>query len=307
MKFSELVELFLLDRRTRDCNLGSVQTYRQHCTLFVQWLENLGVADTSQFNASLSEKYLETLRTRDQLRRTGKLSSVTIHKRMKHLKTFFLWLVRKDYIDRDVLSSFPLPKSRKRLPKGLPPEQVAQLLSVPMSERDHAIICLMLDSGLRLSELAALLLDDVDLARGMVRVRHGKGDKERYALFGASASEVLRSWLTVRVSSLPNFFVNIHGEILTPGGVYKVVRRLALLAGFKTYPHALRHTFATEFLNAGGQVTDLQLLMGHEKIETTLVYAHVALDSMRRRFAGLSLVNRIEEGMKATSENQAMK
>jgi site-specific recombinase XerD len=70
------------------------------------------------------------------------------------------------------------------------------------------------------------------------------------------------------------------------------------LAGLKVHPHALRHTFATEFLNLGGQVTDLQLLMGHEKIETTLVYAHVALDPMRKRFAGLSLANRIEENKK---------
>lgn len=292
MKLSELVDLFLLDRRTRDCGLGSVQTYRQHCTLFVQWLASLGISDISQFEVSLVEKYLDSLRTRDQLRRTGKLSSVTIHKRMKHLKTFFLWMVRKDYIDRSVLSSFPMPKTRKRLPKALSPDDVQRLLDVPMSERDRAIVCMMLDSGLRLSEVAALTLDDIDLMRGMVRVRHGKGDKERYALFGSTTVEVLKAWLAVRVSSNSAVFVNAQEQRLTAGGMYKVVRRVARSAGLKVHPHALRHTFATEYLNADGLVTDLQLLMGHEKIETTLIYAHVALDSMRRRFASLSLVNR---------------
>lgn len=299
MKLSQAIDLFLLDRRTRDCGVNALAAYRQHCTMFLQWLDTLGISDLSQWDSTLLEKYLESLRSREQFRRAGKLSPITIHKRMKHLKTFFLWLVRKGYIERDVLASFPMPKSRKRLPKALSPDHVKALLSVYVSERDKAVLFLMLDSGLRISEVTALTIDDLDLIRGMVRIRHGKGDKERYSLFGQSTAECLRSWLAVRNFPSPFLFVDKWGNHLTVSGVYKIVKRVAKCAGVKVSPHALRHTFATEYLNAGGVISDLQLLMGHEHIETTLIYAQVALDPLRERFSRLSLINRLD-AMKKT-------
>jgi len=169
----------------------------------------------------------------------------------------------------------------------------AYLRSVKMSERDRAVLYLMLNSGLRISEVTALTIDDLDLVRGRVHVRHGKGDKERYSLFGPTAADCLRVWLVVRNSARPFLFVDKWGRHLTISGVYKIVKRVSGSAGVKVNPHALRHTFGTEFLNAGGLATDLQLLMGHEHIETTLIYAKVALDRIQERFAGLSLIERL--------------
>jgi site-specific recombinase XerD len=293
VKLSEAVDLFLYDRKVRGCGFEAMKAYKQHCTLFASFLNDIGVIDISQLDARGIEKYLDSLRTRDQLRRDGKLSPVSIHKRMKHVRTFLLWLVRKGHVSKDVDLSFPMPKLKERLPKALSPEQVKALLTVKMSERDRAVLYLMLGSGLRRSEVTELTLDDLDALRGRVHVRHGKGDKERYALFGLATADCLRAWLAVRKSPGPFLFVDKWGRHLTVSGVYKIVKRVARSAGAKVNPHALRHTFGTEFLNAGGLATDLQLLMGHSHIETTLIYAKVALDRVQERFSELSVLEHL--------------
>ncbi len=293
MRLSEAVALFLTDRHIRGCSDNALSAYSQHCTLFVSWLESVGVNEVSELCAGWIERYMESLRNRGQMRRQGKLSPVTVHKRMKHLRTFFLWLVRKGHVSKDVELSFPMPRNKERLPKALGPDEVKRLLAVEMSARDRAAIYLMVGSGLRVSEVAALTINDVDLERGRIHVRHGKGDKERYACFESVAGECLAEWLGARKADGPFLFVDRRGRHLTASGLYKIVKRVGELAGVKTHPHALRHTFGTEFLNAGGLATDLQLLMGHEHIETTLIYAKVALDRVQERFMGLSLLGRL--------------
>lgn len=293
MILREALEAFLADRRVRGCSPNGLAAYKSHCSLFVASLEAWGVMEVSDLGKSWIEKYLESLRGRDQLRRKGKLSPITIHKRMKHLRTFFLWLVRERHVSRDVDLSFPMPKKKERLPKFLAPDQVRALFSVKMSERDRAAICLMVNSGLRISEVTALTLDDLDLSRGRVRIRHGKGDKERYSVFQRYTGDCLRAWLAERASPERFVFVDRWGRHLSISGVYKVVKRIGRAAGVSVFPHALRHTFGTEFLNAGGLATDLQLLMGHEHIETTLIYAKVALDRVQERYEELFLMERL--------------
>lgn len=292
MNLWQAVQLFINDRKLRDCNAGTLQTYASQLRLFVDWLESVGVVDTSALTSDCITRYLDSLREREQLRRDGKLSPVTIHKRAKHIRTFLLWLVRRGSLSPDVLD-FPVPKIRRRLPKSLKPDEIDLLLSASLSTRDRAIILLMLDTGLRLSEVAALVLDDLDFRRGMIHVRHGKGDKERYVLFGAVCAEHLQAWLAERRTEHQALFVDKWGKPLTAGGVYKIVRRAARSVGLKIHPHQLRHTFATEFLDAGGQVTDLQKLLGHSDINTTMIYSNVSLGAIRQRFGSLSLVNRL--------------
>ena len=192
MKLREAVDLFLRECRVRGCGGNSVATYRQHCTLFVSWLEGVGITEVPQLDAVCLAEFMDSLRTRDQLRRDGKLSPVTIHKRMKHIRSFLIWLSRRGEIAREVVYSFKMPKIKRRLPKSLSPEQVRTLLSASMSARDRAVLYLMLESGLRLSEVAGLTVDDLDFSRGMVHVEHGKGDKERYSLFGSVTADCLR-------------------------------------------------------------------------------------------------------------------
>jgi integrase/recombinase XerC len=227
VNLSQAVESFIADRKSRDCGVHAIRAYRQHCGLFVAWLDDLKISDTSQLTSELFTQYLESMRERNQLRRVGKLSPVTLHKRMKHLRTFVIWLSHAGHIPKDTDLSFPMPKNRQRLPKALSPEQARKIISVKMSERDKAVLYLMLNSGLRISEVTALTLDDLDLVRGRVHVRHGKGDKERYSLFGPTTADCLRAWLAVRVSTSSFLFVDKWGRHLTISGVYKIVKRVS--------------------------------------------------------------------------------
>ena len=268
----------------RDCSVNALRAYKQHCNLFVDWCESVRVCSCGRVNRKLIERYMDSLRSRNQFRRKGKLSPVTIHKRMKHLRTFFLWLGRKCYASKGADLSFSIPRARERLPKALSPEQVKKLLSVSMSERDRVAIRLMLDAGLRIAEVTALVLDDLDLVRRTVHVRHGKGDKERYALVPVGIMECLKVWLSIRKSPGEFLLVDKWGRHLSASGVYKIVKRVGRSAGVKVAPHWLRHTFATDLVNRGFSISDLQLLMGHEQIQTTMIYSKVALARVQERF-----------------------
>ncbi len=299
MNLTQAIDLFL-KRKQVTCSTETLQNYSSGLRLFSAWLASVGVSDLDALSEKHFFDYLDSLRSRNQFRRAGKLTTITIHKRMKLTKSFLLWLAGQGLIAYALVSKFPIPKAGKRLPKALSPEQVKVLWAVPMSARDKSILALFLDSGLRVTELVNLVLLDLDLGRGVVHVAQGKGDKERYALFGQFTAEYLRVWLAERESSSDLVFVDKWGQGLTDSGVYKIIRRIAQQAGVKVHPHVLRHTFATQYLDAGGQVTDLQFLMGHTEIQTTMIYLSVSLERVRSQFAGRSLVNSIE-GKKESS------
>lgn len=299
MMVQEAVSRFLADRRARACGGYSVRTYDSQLSLFRDWLSDAGIVDVAGISRDLVQAYFESLKGRDQLRRPGKLSPVSIVSYSKTLRTFFLWCQKYRYLRSDLAHSFVVHKPSRRLPKSISPDDVRRLLSVSLTVRDRAVICLLLDSGLRIAELTALSVGDLDFGRFMVHVQRGKRDKERYSLFQVVTAGVLKEWMLQRapVSAADRVFVDRSGRPLTESGVFKIVRRAAQAAGVKVSPHRLRHTFATEYLDAGGKLEDLQLLMGHEHISTTMVYVHVALARLRRDHERLSVVNRISEVM----------
>jgi integrase/recombinase XerC len=153
----------------------------------------------------------------------------------------------------------------------------------PLGRRDRAILELFYASGLRLSELAALDLDEVNLASRMVRVL-GKGRKERIVPFNTSTAKAIRSYLAARYALGANssaradaLFVNYRGERLSVRSIDRLVRRYVAVAGARTgiSPHALRHSFATHLLQRGADLRAIQELLGHARLSTTQRYTHV--------------------------------
>lgn len=299
MRMQEAVSRFLADRRARACGSYSVRTYDSQLCLFRDWLSDAGIVDVAGITSDLVRAYFESLKQRDQLRRVGKLSPVSIVSYSKTLRTFFLWCQKLGYLRHDLAHSFIVHRPSRRLPKCISPSEIRQLLSVPLTVRDRAVVCLLLDSGLRIAELTMLELGDLDFDRLMVHVKRGKRDKERYSLFQVVTAGSLKAWLSDRrpAPGVDRLFVDRWGRPLTESGIFKIVRRVAVSAGVKVSPHRLRHTFATEYLDAGGKLEDLQLLMGHEHIATTMVYVHVAMARLRRDHERLSVVNRMSEVM----------
>ncbi|DAC50431.1 MAG TPA: hypothetical protein D7H92_00360 [Candidatus Poseidoniales archaeon] len=150
------------------------------------------------------------------------------------------------------------------------------------------VVTMMLDTGLRVSEVCELNLEDIDFDDGSARVLGGKGDKDRLVLFTTRTVERLRSWLPIRTRLAPGeeqaCFVNRHGRRLQPRGVQRMMDALGQEAGLpkgKLTPHVLRHNFATGLLERGADLVTIQRLMGHATIATTRVYLEISDQTLR--------------------------
>ncbi|MCL4464988.1 MAG: tyrosine-type recombinase/integrase [Chloroflexi bacterium] len=240
------------------------------------------------------------------------LSSVRVH--IQVLKAWSAYLTEERVFRSDPLARRGLlPKIPKPLPKFLTDEDRTKVMAHltqpdPTSARNLAIFCLLLDTGLRVSELAALKVADVDFRRNETRV-WGKGAKERRVGFGNRTARYLRGYVDFHRSRVDTHGVSegylflCHtghgrdgretiGEPLSTHGVKLVFRRLSEKLGVELHPHKLRHTFSTDFLNNGGSVADLQRLLGHETPQMSLYYAHITNTDAVERQKTNSVVDR---------------
>ena len=185
------------------------------------------------------------------------------------------------------------PKAVKRLPSALSPDEAAQLVEIkgdePLAVRDRALFELAYSSGLRLSELAGLDADRVDLATGEVRV-WGKGSKERIVPVGASALAAIRAWLTQR-AEMPNadpkaMFVGRSGKRITPRAIERRLAEWAVRQGLSrhVHPHMLRHSFASHVLQSSGDLRAVQEMLGHASIASTQVYTHLDFQYLAKAY-----------------------
>ena len=182
-------------------------------------------------------------------------------------------------------------RTGKRLPRTLTRRELTTVLeTADRSENPSAslVVTMMLDTGLRVSEVCELNLEDIDFDDGSARVLGGKGDKDRLVLFTTRTVERLRSWLPIRTRLAPGeeqaCFVNRHGRRLQPRGVQRMMDALGQEAGLpkgKLTPHVLRHNFATGLLERGADLVTIQRLMGHATIATTRVYLEISDQTLR--------------------------
>lgn len=232
-------------------------------------------------------------------------SRATAARKLAAIRTFLRYLRREDLIDHDPGSLVATPKREVRVPTHLSEHEMSQMLDAPDDEeplgrRDHAILELFYASGLRLSELAGLDLDDVNLSARMVRVL-GKGGKQRLVPFNGASAKTIKAWLQdrerlvrhgvadVRVPGSRGrdqraasrarrepLFVNFRGGRLTVRSIDRLVRKYgAVTERDGISPHALRHSFATHLLQRGADLRAIQELLGHSRISTTQRYTHV--------------------------------
>jgi len=194
------------------------------------------------------------------------------------------YLIQRRHFTSNPFDDVRAPKSEKRLPKTLSVDQITSLVEInvndPLSYRDKAVMELFYSSGLRLAELCALDLNDLDLPAQMVRVT-GKGNKTRDLPLGRQASDAIREWLMQR-NALPlkdfeAVFVSQHGRRINPRTVQQRVKHWANKQGIElsVSPHMLRHSFASHLLESSGELRSVQELLGHSNISTTQIYTHL--------------------------------
>lgn len=224
------------------------------------------------------------------LSRTG-TSSPSIARNLTALRGLYRFLVQEGYIDKDPTVSLQSPRQARKLPKCLSSKEVEALLdsvrsSDPRGLRDRAMLEVLYASGLRVSELVSLRIDNVNLELGYVRCI-GKGDKERIVPLGLVAAKAVERYLAMGRSGPANpddcLFVTGRGTAMTRQAFWKIIKRRALEAGIRTdiTPHTLRHSFATHLLENGADLRAVQEMLGHADIGTTQIYTHLTKTRLR--------------------------
>jgi integrase/recombinase XerC len=220
-----------------------------------------------------------------ELYRQGQ-SRASVARKLSALRTFVRFLKREGWIESDPAALAVSPRREIKVPAHLSVDEMSQLLetpdtSEPLGRRDRAVLELFYASGLRLSELVGLDLEDVNLNGRIVRVM-GKGSKERLVPFNDSTKKAIRAWLQDRAaicgsSRIDALFVNFRGTRLTGRSVQRLVAKYvtACSTRFGISPHALRHSFATHLLQRGADLRAIQELLGHVQLSTTQRYTHV--------------------------------
>src|SRR5258706_3296152 len=218
----------------------------------------------------------------------------TTARKLATLRSFYKFLIRRNLVSVNPLSTIRTPKQEKRLPKCLDLEQVQKLLDAPgdgdiLAARDKAMLEVLYSSGIRVSELVELEIADMDLQEGILRVR-GKGRKDRLTPIGSQAIKAVQRYFELRAidsksqgPQASRVFLNKHGETLSTRSVRRKLDKYLVQAGLDPgiSPHTLRHSFATHLLNNGADLRSVQELLGHQSLSTTQIYTHLTTSRMK--------------------------
>ncbi|HVT90240.1 MAG TPA: tyrosine recombinase XerC [Tepidisphaeraceae bacterium] len=222
----------------------------------------------------------------------------TTARKLATLRSFYKFLIRRGQVSVNPLSTIRTPKQEKRLPKTLDLEQVQKLLDAPgdsdlLSARDKAMLEVLYSSGIRVSELVELEMQDLDLQEGVLRVK-GKGRKDRLTPIGSQAIKAMQRYFELRQqdsrcqqgSNTARVFLNKHGEPLSTRSVRRKLDKYLVQAGLDPgiSPHTLRHSFATHLLNNGADLRSVQELLGHQSLSTTQIYTHLTTTRMKQAY-----------------------
>jgi integrase/recombinase XerC len=222
-------------------------------------------------------------------------SKATIARKVATLRSFYKFLFKRNQLTSNPVEAVRTPKQDKKLPRFLDYEEVKKLLETPslnnwLGSRDRAIMETLYSTGIRVSELVALNMDDIDFMGEVVHVR-GKGKKERIAPIGSSTLQVIQHYMEYRNKRAQNnvnfdskvLFVNKFGKQLSTRSVRRKMDKYLRMAGLDSAlsPHTLRHSFATHMLNNGTDLRSVQKLLGHQSLSTTQVYKHLTTTKLK--------------------------
>ena len=287
----EAIEGFIYYLRAeRHRSENTVAAYGRDLQRFARWLANEGVDRVEDVRGEHLSDHLA------HLDRTG-LGLRSIARARSAIRQLFRFLLREGVLEDDPTVLVEAPRFPAPLPVVLDTAKIDALLaqpdrSTPLGLRDSAMIELLYATGLRVTELVRLRVDQIDLVRGLARVR-GKGDKERLVPVGERARDLIVRYIRESRSMVDptgariTLFLSQRGKGMTRQAFWLRLRRHAVGAGIrgKVSPHVLRHSFATHLLEHGADLRSVQAMLGHADITTTQIYTHVARERLRRLHA----------------------
>ncbi len=269
---------------------NTLASYRTDLVACAAWLATRGASLATARREDLFAYLAERGAKRYSARSNARLLST--------LRQYYRMAVRLDRVEADPTALIEAPKLPRSLPKSLSEREVEALLAAPEPEsspaelRDRAMLELVYATGLRVTELVGLTLDQINPRQGVVRVR-GKGSKDRLVPIGDEAQSWVERYLAqarpalVRKPAPPTLFVTPRGPI-TRQAFWQAVKRYAVRAGIdpaRISPHVLRHAFATHLINHGADLRAVQMLLGHSSLSTTQIYTLVAREGLKRLHA----------------------
>lgn len=273
--------------KQKNYSINTVKNYEIDISEFNDYLNKEGInyldIDYDSIKGYLMELY------------NKKLSRNSVARKLSSLRSFYKYLFNNDLIEQNPFKYVSTPKKEKHLPKYLGVEDLEVLfntpdLSKPLGQRDRLILEVLYASGVRVSELVNIKLDDIDYSKKEIKIL-GKGNKERIAEFGEYCLDAIdlfvndgRKKILEKHNKICDYLIiNEHGMKITTRGVEKIIDNIVEKAALKkrVSPHMLRHSFATHLLNEGCDILTVQELLGHESLETTQVYTHVSNERLR--------------------------
>ncbi len=268
----------------------TIKSYREDLTQAIEFLRTrLGTSSPrpEQLSTRLLRAFLAWLHEQGY-------AKTTIARRLAAVRSWCRFLCRQGVLTTNPSTGLRGPRQDRKLPHFVEKQDMTKLLECPLGEtplavRDRALLETIYSAGLRVSELTALNLDDLDLGDGLATVR-GKGKRERLAMLGPPAVEAIQAWLLVRGQVAQGrgaqqqaLFINKNGTRLSSRSVGRLLEKYLAQIGLdpKTSPHTLRHSFATHLLDAGADIRSVQELLGHQSLGTTQIYTHVTTQRLR--------------------------
>ena len=271
----------------RNASHYTVRNYTHDLLDFFSYLKSKKISSLNEVDKQVLRGYLS------HLMKEG-FARVSISRKLSAIRSFYRYLLREELVETSPIADTSSPKLDKRLPKFLTPEEAVRLLEAPdsstaLGQRDRALMELLYASGLRVSELVSLDLEQINLETNEIRV-WGKGAKERMVLMGKPAAAALASYLSQGRPRLLGkkkgyaLFLNRDGGRLTERSIQRILRKYTRVAGIKkrVHPHLLRHTFATHLLDGGADLRVVQELLGHASLVSTQIYTHVTQSRARK-------------------------
>ncbi len=264
----------------------TTSAYETDVRLFAEWVARSQIAEPGGVTRTLVRRYVASLSTREYARRS-------IARKAAALRRYFAWAIAEGMVATDPTIGLHVDAGAGRLPRVLDRRELDQLLDGPVPDdepvwrrrRDDAVLEMLYGSGVRVSELCELQLDQVRLDERVLIV-WGKGSKERRVPLSEPSAAALSAWLAIRhevvpAEAGPMLLANERGKPLTPRDVRRILDRRSPTP---THPHALRHTFATHLLDGGADLRAVQELLGHSDVATTQRYTHVSKERLRAAY-----------------------
>ena len=279
-KIDEFIEYLRFEKKYSE---NTIDSYNRDLKKFYNYINK----DFSKVTKNDVSKFIQNISKQESPKSLSRIIST--------LKSFYKFLQINKYTKTSPLTLISNPKQAKNLPKVLSEEEVFTLLDIntvtDFDFRNKAMLELMYSSGLRVSELINLNVNDIDLKNCLVRI-FGKGSKERIIPLNDYAAEALKIYILdhrynlFKHSENNYLFLNNHGEKMTRQGFFKILKKIAIEKNIKTNfsPHTLRHSFATHLLKHGADLRSIQELLGHSDISSTQIYTYVSNERLQENY-----------------------